>query len=714
MNNVGQTASGEIITAQNPEVQKYQKQGLNEDVSIGNVIMDKNRQKPVDVDVSNTSTQQFDPETGAAINRPILDNVVSSTTDDYYSSLKRDPVDEATIYQEERDRIQAQVDAINELYASQLKDVQQQGRGLVAQTSAITTGAGLGASPFQQTAEAKTEKYNEQQERLVKAEQAQMVAAILGKADDRAMERIQAEKADVKANQKDYLDYLAGLQDDARQDMATMAQTGVDLSQLSETEYQKLLKDTGYSKLQFDSYFNALKPKAAQVKYEYKELKDGTLLRTGDDGSIEEIKEALPVENGYKLTQLSDGTLVQMNETTGDIKFIGEKGEFEKKTDTVNDDDIISIDVAVKYGLPIGTRLSDIQGMILSNKDEIEKEAKSDSEKEALASKAVKNIDLLSNALKNTKGLYGTVGVYGNPDSWFEIDASDKATFLSAMDTFISSDTLQQLLDLKKAGATLGAVSEKELAILQSSASELSSTAIRDENNKLTGFKIAEKDFIAKAKELGRKYEDTVAKLYNFDGAQDIKTQYEKLGLSESFADFQKRNNGNVYDMAKAVSNAKALKEQQSFSADLSKSVNGSDLKNVFTIAGSSKYRNSGWECAEAANKITDGVKLPSNYSEKLAKVVKKDNPVNGNTLVIPYGPKEYGHAGVVLTSSPDKKTFDTVEWNRNGDGKMGFYTYNIDELNAKYGDNWGFTDSKLKEDYKKNLVSVLSQNNFS
>ena len=134
--------------------------------------------------------------------------------------------------------------------------------------------------------------------------------------------------------------------------------------------------------------------------------------------------------------------------------------------------------------------------------------------------------------------------------------------------------------------------------------------------------------------------------------------------------------------------------------------------KDIFNLPGHGKW-NTGegeWQCAEGSNRITDGPKLGSAYSDKFKYVTKKTNPQIGNQLVIPYGPKDIGHVGTVISFNPIVNTIQTVEWNHNGDGKQTVETYNIDELNNKYRDQWGFTDSKLKSEYSKKLDGINNQ----
>jgi len=114
-----------------------------------------------------------------------------------------------------------------------------------------------------------------------------------------------------------------------------------------------------------------------------------------------------------------------------------------------------------------------------------------------------------------------------------------------------------------------------------------------------------------------------------------------------------------------------------------------------------STYRGPGeWECGEGYNDLTDGEKVGDTWQSKLDVTTHTDNPLVGNGLAIPYGGRVNGHMATVLFFDKDTGTVYTVEFNRDGNGKQTFQQYTIDELNDKYGDSWGFTDSTLKSQY--------------
>ncbi len=134
------------------------------------------------------------------------------------------------------------------------------------------------------------------------------------------------------------------------------------------------------------------------------------------------------------------------------------------------------------------------------------------------------------------------------------------------------------------------------------------------------------------------------------------------------------------------------------------------EYKDIFRPSGLSKYGHKlgNFECGEAYNKLTDGKKVGDLYSTKMAIVTKRGDPQEGNGLIIPLkGAGKYGHIETVIQS--DGQNFTTVSFNRDGRGGQTIQRYTVDDLNKKYGNNWGFSDSKFKSNYSSALDKSTS-----
>jgi len=104
----------------------------------------------------------------------------------------------------------------------------------------------------------------------------------------------------------------------------------------------------------------------------------------------------------------------------------------------------------------------------------------------------------LTEAMNNLKN--GDVGnvVGANPFARFSLtrifSGKDDA-FIGSVDQLTSRETLDTLIALKAKGGTLGALSEKELAMLDASASKIGTWRMTNDDGKTTGYKIDKANF---------------------------------------------------------------------------------------------------------------------------------------------------------------------------------------------------------------------------
>jgi hypothetical protein len=99
-------------------------------------------------------------------------------------------------------------------------------------------------------------------------------------------------------------------------------------------------------------------------------------------------------------------------------------------------------------------------------------------------------------------GFLGTVGkalsVVGLPglakDAYSKLSGSQQ-NFISEVEQLRSTLSLDNLVNAKSRGATFGALSDREMQILSSSATKLGTWAITDKNGKVVGYNASQKDF---------------------------------------------------------------------------------------------------------------------------------------------------------------------------------------------------------------------------
>ena len=124
-----------------------------------------------------------------------------------------------------------------------------------------------------------------------------------------------------------------------------------------------------------------------------------------------------------------------------------------------------------------------------------EEEKAAVSEALTITDTAKSTVDLIEDMLNDKQGLATSVGHgLGNMDFSFLGAGVESSKFRANAKQLLSQKTLDKLLELKAAGGTLGAISEKELEMLGRAATALGSI---DDQGKATGrFKFKESDFI--------------------------------------------------------------------------------------------------------------------------------------------------------------------------------------------------------------------------
>lgn len=144
------------------------------------------------------------------------------------------------------------------------------------------------------------------------------------------------------------------------------------------------------------------------------------------------------------------------------------------------------------------------------------------------------------------------------------------------------------------------------------------------------------------------------------------------------------------------------------------------------TIFGVGKI--GGW-CGNYASTISTAPKVGNSWAEKINKVDKRENPKAGDKLVLPIGVGDgsnpYGHIVSVLSYDPTTDIITGTQSNAdgakktNGDGRgtVTGFSAKLSDLQAQYGNDFGFISGELKPNIKKQLdqlkaKAVLEQNN--
>lgn len=269
----------------------------------------------------------------------------------YYKGLQAETGRSAEqIRSEELSRVQAQIDAINQIYDQELGRVRNEGAGRLAQTSSIAVSAGLAGSPFQQTQETKTQVFNQRQEQAVQAERAAKIAAIMSGAEDRASERYAKEREIARQGGIDYINFLKETAQSAKQDavgtIAQLAKGGISLDEIPKERLRQIVQDSGYDEFTLRAVYNTQTNQPTQFS-----TVGNKLVGYYFDPASQSIKtyESAPIaglQSGikYDMKTTPDGTVLMVPETIDpnkplddQIKVYGAQGQFSKPTGSVGD-----------------------------------------------------------------------------------------------------------------------------------------------------------------------------------------------------------------------------------------------------------------------------------------------------------------------------------------------------------------------------------------
>lgn len=236
---------------------------------------------------------------------------------------------------------QALIDALNEEFNRKLQAEELVGQNREGRTRALNVAGGLGGSGFASAAAQKTEDYNKTITDSIAKERDARLSTILTGVKNETNEDYEARRKEYIQQADDQIaadkEFKAQAKTDALTRLDNIAKSNITAEQLKTEEpevYNNLLRDSGLSDLEFDSIMNA--KSVTPIKYEYKELKDGTLLKIGDDGTTKEVGNYAPpsTEKNWKIEPMTDGSLYWVTkDPDGNITDF-QKFQTDKKTGT--------------------------------------------------------------------------------------------------------------------------------------------------------------------------------------------------------------------------------------------------------------------------------------------------------------------------------------------------------------------------------------------
>lgn len=178
-----------------------------------------------------------------------------------YKSQATDTVDEEAIRAATRARIQGQIDAINAAVADQIANFRNTtGRNRLGQSYALAAAGGRIGSATGEAEFRTTEDYNNQEAQTYQNEANVKISQLFGQATRDADAEIKAKREAIQQGIDKYFEFLDN-QGKQKRDQVTafvksMLSLGVDPSQLSDADFQKLQDQYGFTKEQLASLYN--------------------------------------------------------------------------------------------------------------------------------------------------------------------------------------------------------------------------------------------------------------------------------------------------------------------------------------------------------------------------------------------------------------------------------------------------------------------------
>jgi len=180
-----------------------------------------------------------------------IDNALS-TNASYYKTLSETPVDENAIFENKRKQFQAEIDAVDRIYADKIAAARVQGQGRIGSNTAMQGRSGLLGSDF---GAAQTDNINTQNRDIENAyldEKSMKINEILGKVRSEAVAEAEAKRQAKEAGAKSYIEFLTAQETRKKERITDFAKSllakGVDIATLSDKELSEIARSYGTTK----------------------------------------------------------------------------------------------------------------------------------------------------------------------------------------------------------------------------------------------------------------------------------------------------------------------------------------------------------------------------------------------------------------------------------------------------------------------------------
>lgn len=164
--------------------------------------------------------------------------------------------EQAKIREQERQRVQAQIDAINDLSQQELAGAAVRAQDRMGRNRAISANTGNLGNPDDTRRKTEIDVLNSQEQKAIFAEKAAKIGMILSGVEDRAASIIEKHKNEARQNADKFVAYLSQVAEQSRSDMQALAAAGADLSP---SQRDRLIEQTGYDPDSFDALYKSMK-----------------------------------------------------------------------------------------------------------------------------------------------------------------------------------------------------------------------------------------------------------------------------------------------------------------------------------------------------------------------------------------------------------------------------------------------------------------------
>lgn len=219
---------------------------------------------------SPTTTQTSQSTIGDLYGTNNIDSALKTGADYYSSIANQTEKTPEQIFEEKRKLYQAEIDAVDRIYADKIKQARIEGQGRLGSSTAVQARSGLLGSDFGQAQTEKVMQGNRDIEDAYLNEKAVQINTILGKARQEALDEAKAKTEAKQAGIKSFVEYLTAQDTRKSQRLTNLAKSmiaqGLDITKLTPQELSQLQTSYGATKDEILSTFNTEKLASEKLK----------------------------------------------------------------------------------------------------------------------------------------------------------------------------------------------------------------------------------------------------------------------------------------------------------------------------------------------------------------------------------------------------------------------------------------------------------------